>query len=323
MIALYPLLLTATLHAKPWGGRALADYMHKPLPTDEPYGEAWELHDTSIVANGPHNGRTLGDLLREYGEALVGAGNDPAEGFPLLAKILDANDWLSIQDHPNDKQARELEGEPRGKNEAWYMLGAEAGARLVIGVQPGLSREDIAAAIVHNSLEDKVVYANVSEGDVMYMAAGSVHALGPGLLVYEIQQSSDTTYRLYDWGRMGLDGKPRALHIEKGLKVANLETLPEIKHTRHETGKQVEIVRSPYFYTDLYQLNAINGQNVDLDTGGRRFHSLTCIDGSAMVHAGEYEVAFTTGQTVLIPAALGAYTLHGEDTRVLLSAQNP
>jgi mannose-6-phosphate isomerase len=322
MTTLYPLLLTATLHAKPWGGRALADRMYKQLPTDEPYGEAWELHDTSIVANGEHSGRTLGDLLREYGEALVGAGNDPAEGFPLLAKILDANDWLSIQDHPNDEQARELEGEPRGKNEAWYMLGAEAGARLVIGVQPGLSRSDIAAAIEGNTLEDKVVYANVSEGDVMYMAAGSVHALGPGLLVYEIQQSSDTTYRLYDWGRMGLDGKPRPLHIEKGLRVANLETLPEIKSTRHETGKQVEIVRSPYFYTDLYQLNATNGHEVDLDTGGRRFHSLTCIDGSAMVRAGENEVAFTTGQTVLIPAALGAYTLHGDEARVLLSAQN-
>jgi mannose-6-phosphate isomerase len=321
MTPLYPLKLTATLHAKPWGGRALATQMNKTLPTDEPYGEAWELHDTSIVANGAHSGRTLRDLLTEYGEALVGAGNNPAEGFPLLAKILDANDWLSIQDHPNDEQARELEGEPRGKNEAWYMLGAEAGARLVIGVQPGLSREDIAAAIESSTLEDKVVYANVSEGDVMYMAAGSVHALGPGLLVYEIQQSSDTTYRLYDWGRMGLDGKPRALHIDKGLKVANLETLPEIRHTRHDTGKQVEVVRSPYFYTNLYQLNAINGQSAVLDTHGRRFHSLTCIDGSAVVRAGEHEVMFEKGQTVLIPAVSGAYTLSADDARILLSAQ--
>jgi mannose-6-phosphate isomerase len=276
-----------------------------------------------VVVNGALAGQRVADVLRAHGTALCGAGNDPAEGMPLLVKFLDANDWLSIQDHPNDEQARALEGEPRGKNEAWYMLAAEAGARLCIGVQPGASREVLAQAIREKRLEPLLVYAEVGQGDVLYMAAGTIHALGPGLLVYEIQQSSDTTYRLYDWGRMGLDGKPRALHIDKGLQVANVDALPEIRHTTGAGGQRVEVVASPYFYTHLYRLNAHDGQSAALDTAGRRFHALTCIEGSAVAEAGGAAVAFSTGQTVLIPAALGAYTLRADaEARVLLSAQH-
>jgi mannose-6-phosphate isomerase len=322
MPPLYPLLLLPALHPRPWGGRALASALNKPLPDDRPYGESWEMHDSARIAHGALAGRTVGEALADFGSALGGAGNDPAEGLPLLVKFLDANEWLSIQDHPNDEQARELEGEPRGKNEAWYVLAAAPDARLVIGVQPGLARDDIAEAIRASALEDKVVYAQVEAGDVLYMAAGTIHALGPGLLVYEIQQSSDITYRLYDWGRLGLDGKPRDLHIDKGLRVASLDVLPAIHKTAHERGLAVEVVRSPYFYTNLYQLNAANGRVVALDTGGTRFHGLTCIGGTGAVEWDGEPVAFAHGQTLLIPAALGAYRLTTEDeTRVLLSAQ--
>lgn len=317
-MTLYPLLLNPALHTKVWGGRQLETVMGKPLPTDEPYGESWEMHDTAVVANGPLQGRTLGDILAEYGHDLVGSDNDPSVGFPLLAKIIDAADWLSVQLHPNDEQARELEGEPRGKTEAWYVLAAKPGARLVIGVRPGATREQMAQAIRENTLESLLVYAEVRAGDVLFVRSGTIHALGEGVLVYEIQQSSDTTYRLYDWGRMGLDGKPRALHIDKGTQVANLESLPTIAHTGHNAAKIVDIVESPYFKTVLYQLNEANGIQIDLDTENRRFAILTCIDGKAQINA---DVTMKKGQTILIPACLGKYTLSG--TAHVLSSYQP
>lgn len=317
---LYPLLLNPSLHVKVWGGRRLETIMGKTLPTDEPYGESWEMHDTATVMNGPLAGRTLGDVLAQYGHELVGPDHDPSEGLPLLAKILDADDWLSVQLHPNDEQARELEGQPRGKTEAWYVLSGEPGAKIVIGVQPGTTPEQMAAAIEANTLEDLLVYAEVAPGDVLFVQAGTIHALGSGLLIYEIQQSSDTTYRLYDWGRLGLDGKPRAMHIDKGQRVANLNTLPEIIHTAQNPAQVVEIVQSPFFVTRLYQLNDAVGTHVDLDTGGTRFHILTCIDGMASVTGSDTRIEVAKGRTALIPASVGAYALDGP-ARVLCSHQ--
>jgi mannose-6-phosphate isomerase len=292
--------------------------MGKQLPTDEPYGESWEMHDTATVMNGPLAGQSLGEVLAQYGHDLVGPDHDPAQGLPLLAKILDADDWLSVQLHPNDEQARELEGQPRGKTEAWYVLSGEPGAKIVIGVQPGTTPEQMAAAIESNTLEDLLVYAEAAPGDVLFVRAGTIHALGSGLLIYEIQQSSDTTYRLYDWGRLGLDGKPREMHIEKGKRVANLHTLPEIIHTAHNPAQVVEIVQSPFFVTRLYQLNKNTGTHIDLDTGGRRFHILTCIEGTASVTTGEMRIELAKGRTALIPAIVGAYTLGGR-AKVLCS----
>jgi len=319
MTTLYPLLLQATLHTKVWGGRRLETVMHKSLPTSEPYGESWELYDTSTVANGPLAGRTLGDVLAETGHDLIGPDSDPAEGFPLLAKFLDANEWLSVQVHPNDAQAKQLEGEPRGKNEAWYVLSAEPGARLVLGVRPGTPAAELAQAARRGQLDGLLIYAEVSAGDVLTMDAGTVHALGPGIVVYEIQQASDTTYRLYDWGRMGLDGKPRELHVEKGVAVANTQSLPPIKHTAASTEPLIEIVRTPYFVTLLHRLAK---DKVELTTqeGKPRFHALSCIEGEAEVKAAKMSVTMQTGQTVLVPASLGRYTLAGSG-RALRSFQ--
>jgi len=318
---LYPMLITPQLKTRPWGGRNLATEFGKALPDDQPYGETWELHDTCTVANGALVGRTIADLLAEYGAALVGAGNDLSEGFPLLVKLLDAHQWLSIQDHPNDEQAQALENEPRGKNEAWYFLRAEPGSKLVLGVKPGATREALAEAIHDNRLEAMVAFAEVQPDDSVFMAAGTIHALGPGLMIYEIQQSSDTTYRLYDWGRMGLDGKPRELHIDKGLQVANLGAPPEIHYTGDVSGQRAPIFETPYFITERYSLNEINGITAHLNTHGA-FHSLTCIEGSARVESAAGDVDFSLGQTVLIPAVLGAYSLTTDDqARILLSKQ--
>jgi mannose-6-phosphate isomerase len=202
MTTLYPLLLNPALHIKVWGGRKLETLLHKALPTGEPYGESWELHDTATVANGVLAGQTLGALLQQWGHDLIGPHNDPTEGFPLLAKFLDAQDWLSVQVHPNDEQARALEGDPRGKTEAWYVLAVDPGSTLVKGIQPGTSQTAMADAIRANHLEPLLVYQAVEPGDVLLNNAGGVHALGPGIVIYEIQQSSDVTYRL----RLGAHG---------------------------------------------------------------------------------------------------------------------
>lgn len=305
---LYPLPLTPTLHVKVWGGRRLESALGKRLPTPEPYGESWELHDTAVVAGGPLAGRTLGELLAERGAALVGPGHNPADGLPLLAKLIDASEWLSVQVHPDDAQARALEGQPRGKTEAWYILAAEPGARLVIGVQLGTSREQLAQAIREGTLEHLLVYADVAAGDALFIPAGTVHAIGSGILLYEIQQSSDTTYRLYDWGRLDLDGRPRALHIEKGVQVANLDSLPQLVHAASASGPVVEIARSTYFVTRLYRLAASSAR---LNTGGVRFHALTCVSGAARLAWTSGNIPLETGQTVLVPACLGPYRLDG------------
>ncbi|HYO87426.1 MAG TPA: class I mannose-6-phosphate isomerase, partial [Candidatus Limnocylindrales bacterium] len=221
----------------------------------------------------------------------------------------------SVQVHPNDAQAAQLEGDPRGKSEAWIVLDAEAGAQIVIGVQPGATREELAEAIRANTLEDLLVYREAHPGDVLVVAANTVHALGPGLLIYEIQQSSDITYRLYDWGRMGLDGQPRALHIDKGLQVAETESLPVISHS-DPSADGVDLVNSDYFVTSQVQLqDAWTTRN----TGGR-FQIVTCTDGEGVVRAGGGTVAFERGQTLLIPAAAPTLALRGHG-RVLISHQ--
>ncbi len=303
---LYPFKLAPSLHVKVWGGRNLSSEMNIPLPTDEPYGEAWKLHDTSTISNGVLKGKTIAEVVNSHGVDLIGVGNDPAEGFPLLAKILDANDWLSIQVHPNDEQARKLEDDPRGKTEAWVILVADDNAQLVIGVKPGTSREVMTNAIRDNQLEDHIVYANVKAGDVLYIPANTVHALGPGLMIYEIQQSSNITYRLYDWGRMGLDGNPRELHIEKGVQVSNVDSLPDIT----QPDRQL-IVDGEYFQTIRHQLN----DSEEAITTDAKFHSLTCIEGESVISSdGHEDIALSKGQTGLIPASVDAFAISGTGT---------
>jgi len=304
--ALYPLLLDSTLHVKVWGGQKLGTEMGKNLTEDAPYGESWELHDSSVVLNGAHEGKTVSDLIVEYGNALIGTQFDPSEGLPLLVKLLDATQWLSVQVHPDDEQARELEGDPRGKTEAWIILATEPDAKLVIGVNPGTSQEAMADAIKNGKLEDMLEYATVQPGDVLYMPANTVHAIGPGILLYEVQQSSNVTYRLYDWGRMGLDGNPRELHIEKGVTVSNLETLPDVQHPDGEL-----MVNGKFFQTTRHVLD---GDMLSFTTEGV-FHSLTCIEGSVRIEHPSELVELEKGDTALIPAMLpGNYGLVGNGT---------
>lgn len=305
---LYPLLLESRLHIKVWGGRKLASVLNKTLPTADPYGEAWELHDQCTITNGLYAGQTVGQLLNQFPQELIGKPYDVSEGFPLLVKFIHAEDWLSVQVHPNDEQAAELEGEPRGKTEAWIILHAEPDAKLVMGITPNTSREAVAHAIATNTLETLLVYQTVKAGDILFMHANTIHAIGPGIVLYEVQQSSDTTYRLYDWGRMDLDGKPRPLHIEKGVKVSNLVSLPVITHTPLD-GDNAPMIESDFFSTLFYSVTA--NKPASLDTGGKTFHGITNIAGELTIHADGVAYPLGLGDTALIPAVVGAYTVSG------------
>ncbi len=301
--ALYPLKLQSALHVKVWGGRRLSEQLRKELPTQEPYGESWELHETARVVNGSLRGRTLEELTRQFGADLLGEDSDPADGFPLLAKLIDANEWLSIQVHPNDEQAQGLEGEPRGKTEAWVVLWADRGARLVAGLQPGAERVQMAEAARSNRLEEMLVFAEVKAGDVLYLPANTVHALGPGILVYEIQQSSDLTYRLYDWGRLGLDGRPRELHIDKAVQVTNLNAHAKVMQPSSDL-----LIDGDYFRTWRHELK---NDKLTIPSEGH-FQALTCISGKILARADEHEpVMLAHGETGLIPANLPYFSLDG------------
>ncbi|MDX2077093.1 MAG: type I phosphomannose isomerase catalytic subunit [bacterium] len=306
---LYPLLLNSHLLIKVWGGRKLQSVLNKTLPTNDPYGEAWELHDHCKIANGLYAGQSLGELLHQFPQELIGKPYDVSQGFPLLVKFIHAEDWLSVQVHPNDEQAAELEGEPRGKTEAWIILHAEPDAKLVMGVTPNTTREQMAEAIASNTLESLLVYTSVTAGDVLFMHANTVHAIGPGIVLYEVQQSSDTTYRLYDWGRMDLDGTPRPLHIEKGVKVSNLVSLPHITHTPLDGGV-APMIESSFFSTLFYPVT--DSAPIHLDTQGKTFHGITNIAGGVTIHANGESYPLGLGATALIPAVIGAYMVTGE-----------
>ncbi len=323
---LYPLQLKPALHAKVWGGRRLQTVLGIALPSSEPFGEAWIMHDTATVANGPLRGQTVAELLRAYGRDLLGSSGDPAYGMPLLAKFLDAREWLSIQVHPNDQQAAALDGETRGKTEAWYVIASEPGSTLVFGVQPGHTAAELADAIAQNTVEAMLNTVEVVAGDVIFVTPGTIHALGPGILIYEIQQSSDLTYRLYDYGR------PRELHVEKGLTVSRLDSVPQVTHTANDMSNLVPIANSDYFETVMHQLRV--GDYAYLDTRKTRFHIVSCIEGDAVLEWGGGSesrgdrLAVTSGdaldlkrgQTILIPASVGAYRLRGQ-ARILRSYQ--
>jgi mannose-6-phosphate isomerase len=210
-----------------WGGRRLETKLGRRLPDAQPYGESWELVDRpeaqSVIAAGPLAGHSLNELWRTEREAVFGEAwmRVPAERFPLLIKILDCSDDLSIQVHPPAAEAAALGGEP--KTEMWYVADAEAGAKLYAGLKAGVRQKAFREALAQGAVADCVHVLHPAEGDSLHVPSGRLHALGRGLLIYEIQQNSDTTYRVFDWNRPGLDGKPRELHVQESLVSIDFE----------------------------------------------------------------------------------------------------
>lgn len=309
------LQLLPQYHTRVWGGQRLK-------PAQPPIGEAWIVYEHNRIAAGPFAGRTLAEVAEAQGAALLGASVVARTGrrFPLLIKLLDCADWLSIQVHPNDEQAMQLEGPGHfGKTEAWHILEAEAGAQLIAGVRPGVSAEALAQAIRSGALLDVVAYHPVQAGDTVFMPAGTLHALGPGLLLYEVQQTSDITYRVFDWNRPASAG--RALHLEQSALVADPTAQGRLQHLPPLTANgRRSLVTCRYFQLELL---AAGTESLLLDTRGESFHALTVIQGAAEVVLGSERLTLSRFESVIVPAEAGAYRLEPRGGCRVLNASVP
>ena len=293
------LKLTPAYRDYVWGGERLR-------PGHYPTAEAWVVWEGDVIESGLLSGKTLGEAAEQYKDALLGAKTTSRTGtrFPLLIKLLDCAQWLSLQVHPNNQLAEELEGPGQfGKTEAWHILDAEPDATLIAGLKPNTAPEELAESIRTGMVIDHVQYVNVKQGDTVFMPAGTLHALGPGLLVYEVQQTSDWTYRVYDWGRPATEKRP--LHIEKSIRVTRADfTAPITPAPATEDGTRHTLVECEYFTLEMLS-GASNA--IDLDTAGESFHAITVIEGKAVLRAGDEEVELEKFQTVVVPAQVGKY----------------
>ncbi|MBI5296447.1 MAG: class I mannose-6-phosphate isomerase [Chloroflexi bacterium] len=282
-----------------WGGEKLR-------PGFNPTAEAWVVWENDPILTGPLKGLTLGQAAAQYGESLLGARPVSRTGtrFPLLVKLLDCAQWLSLQVHPDDKLALELEGPNQfGKTEAWHILDSEPDAKLIAGLKPNTSADTVAEAIRNQTVIEHVQYAAVGQGDTIFMPAGTLHALGPGLLVYEVQQTSDWTYRVYDWGRPQTE--TRRLHIEKSIRATRPDfTAPIVPMPACGDGACHMLAQCDYFTLDML---CAASRAIELDTRGESFHAITLIEGRAALVAGDERVELEKFQTAVVPASLGAY----------------
>jgi mannose-6-phosphate isomerase len=295
----------------------------KPIGPEDDYAESWEVvdhgADQSVVRAGPLAGATLGQLVREQGDALLGR-HAPHGSFPLLLKLLDCNRTLSVQVHPNDAQAAELDPPDRGKTEAWVVLAADPGSRIYAGLKPGVTREDVAAALERGQCAALLHEFEPGICDCVFIPAGTVHALGAGLVIAEIQQSSDTTFRLFDWNRVDASGKPRPLHVAESLAVIDFERGPVAPQQPQPTGdpRRERLVACDKFVLDRVTLNApatIGGDD--------RCHVVTVVEGAATAGGDPLAAPLARGDSALAPAAAGPVEITPRGGTVLLDAHLP
>lgn len=310
-LPLYPLLTRARLVHPIWGGEQLASWLGLPAETPARLGETWQVYDDNPIINGPLAGQTLAEATRALGVALVGERTLGRYGadFPLLAKFLDAADKLSIQVHPDDAYAHRREAATgfHGKTEAWYILSAAPGASVIYGLKQPSTREDFRAAVEDGTVEQVLQRLPVKAGDVIYVPAGTVHAIEAGIVLFEIQQKSDLTYRVYDYGRRDAKtGQPRALHLDKALEVMDYAPPARgpVPPLEIEPGRDL-LVACPYFALERWQAEREHA----LTTNPATFEIMTVIDGAARLSWAGGEVVLPRGTSVVVPAALGKYTL--------------
>ena len=301
MTKLYPLLMSPAFDPRPWGTLDLSPIYPNHKPTEK-IGEAWLTGDDCQVSNGPLAGRSLSDLSKEFGLDLVGTAAADPHRFPLLLKFLFPAEKLSVQVHPDDETARRF-GEPWGKTECWYVAHARPGSQVALGLKQGVTRTQLEAAIHGKQAEDLLNWIDLNRGDMIYVAGGTVHTLGPGSVLVETQQQSDTTYRLYDYGR------PRELHLERGLasirekvgsgKVAPAAAVQNGKNSYHA------MISAPYFIVDRFDLKAPKDFSTQTSAVKNSVQILVALDGCGIVDApGCDPVALAKGDAVVVPASL-------------------
>lgn len=309
---LQPLVFEPLLMERVWGGRRLETLLHKRLPSGTRFGESWEIVDRpdaqSVVHDGPLQGRTLHELWTEFREPVFGTGLPESGRFPLLFKLLDAQERLSVQVHPPASVAAQLGGEP--KTEMWYLIDALLESDLYTGLKSGVTRENFVAALNEGRVADLIHNIPVHRGDAFFIPSGRIHAIGAGNLIFEVQQNSDTTYRVFDWNRLGLDGKPRELHVAESLQSINFnDPEPGVVEPRGES-----VVACAYFAVEKWTLD---GPRNASEPGFAVF----------TVVAGRLECAgreFAMGDFFLLPATLADRELKPlEDGTILLRTTIP
>lgn len=316
---LYPLLFEPNLHTVVWGGKRLRPYK-RLVPSDEPIGESWEVSaipsSASVIANGELKGRSIIDVIEAAPEDILGKSVAEKNGgkFPLLIKFIDAKRDLSIQVHPNDEMARRVHGKS-GKTEMWYIIDAETGSYLYAGFQKEITKEEYKRRVADGTITEVLAKHEVKPGDVFYLPAGRVHAICSGILLAEIQQSSDLTYRIFDYNRPGLDGKPRELHTELAAEALDFKVADDYRTVYEEDNERANhVIDSEYFSVRVVELSETFHRNlIKYDS----FIITMCIKGDCRIKIRQTgdEIVLREGNSCLIPAAIADYyvtPLHGK-----------
>ena len=315
----YPLTFTPILKDRIWGGTKLKTYLNKPI-VSETTGESWEIStvpgDVSVVNNGVLKGKNINEIIDLYPEEILGKSVISRFGkqFPLLFKFIDAKEDLSIQLHPNDALAKERHNS-FGKTEMWYVMQADESARLVVGFRKDSNQQEYLAHLENKNLIVLLNEYPVSKGDVFFLETGTIHAIGAGVVVAEIQQTSDVTYRIYDWDRLDANGNGRELHTELALDAINYQTTPSKIDYKEEVNKSAVVVDCPYFVTNIIALQ----ETFIWKRTKQAFTVFMCTNGQfEMIVNGEI-LRYRMGDTILIPACMENLTLRGKATLLEIS----
>ncbi|MFZ0319546.1 MAG: type I phosphomannose isomerase catalytic subunit [Candidatus Sulfotelmatobacter sp.] len=322
MSNLYPFLMRPAFDPRPWGTHDLSP-IYPNHQFAEKIGEAWLTGDDCKIANGPLTGQTLAQVSEKYERELVGDAARDARRFPLLLKFLFPHEHLSVQVHPDDEQARRV-NQPWGKTECWYVAHAKPGAQIALGLKPGVSVAQLEEAIEDKRAEDLLNWLNVYAGDMVYVAGGTVHTLGPGSVIIETQQQSDTTYRLYDYGR------PRELHLKEGLAAVK----PQVASGKvvraapaqiaGGDNRQASLVAAPYFVVDMFETKSPLELSACDESGKSSVQILVGVEGCGIVEVdGSESVTLTKGDAVVIPAAIGKFSVRPQWALEFLRARVP
>jgi mannose-6-phosphate isomerase len=319
---LYPLTFHPIFKERVWGGRRLHELYDKNLPPHVPIGESWEISDrpgdVSVIANGPLAGKDLHWVVQNFRSELMGRAVLSKLRFPLLVKILDAHQTLSLQVHPPATKAAQLLGEP--KTEMWFIAEAAPRAELFVGLKRGCNSEDFAARIQSGKVADCFHRVHVRAGDAMFLPSGRVHALGAGLVIFEIQENSDTTYRVFDWDRKGLDGKARELHVKESLESIDFDDFepgllqPQLQKERPQVAS---LVHDRLFAVQI----AIFKQGDTLPLVAGSMQIIGVVHGDLIVQSSQGELSLSAGRFCLVPASLTEVSLRGRKSATCLCVQ--
>lgn len=312
-----PMMLKPAFKDYIWGGTRLRDDFQKDCDFDK-IAESWELSchkdGNSVICGGEFDGMTLQEFIEKQGKSVLGTNCEKFENFPILIKLIDAKDNLSVQVHPNNDYALRVEGE-YGKTEMWYIVDCDEGATLLYGFKNEISKDEFAKRIADNTLLEVTNAVPVKKGDVFFIEAGTLHAIGKGILIAEIQQNSNTTYRIYDYGRVGNDGKPRELHVEKAKDVTVLgpaKAYPETEIIAKDGYTEKLLSSCEYFTTYAIDVNS----KATLTADEKSFNSILILEGNGKL-SGECEIEFKKGDSIFVPAASGDYTIEGKCKAIL------